>query len=52
MSNRRRTPAEKAQRKAARCPKCKSTRRTTKEYDDALLHICSDCQFPIREERS
>lgn len=49
MSNRRRLPSEKAARRANRCPKCKSPDRSTKEYADALLHICNRCQYPVRE---
>lgn len=50
MSNRRKTKTTRlALLSRPKCPKCKSRDRDTKEYDDAWLHICRKCRFPIRE---
>jgi ribosomal protein L37AE/L43A len=52
MSNRRLTPEQRAQRAAMpRCPKCRSKSFSTKDYPDAVLHICRGCRFPWREAK-
>lgn len=51
-----RSKAAKLERAALRkkkrselCPRCKSAARSSKEYDDAWLHICRRCHYPVRE---
>lgn len=48
MSNRKKSRLDRLKR-GPRCKACGSRRRSTKEYDDAFVHICDDCHFPVRE---
>lgn len=47
--SKRKSKVERAARKnALKCPKCKSRDIQTKDYPDALLHLCQACQYPVR----
>ena len=37
-----------ARKKALKCPRCKGKEIASKEYSDAILHICLHCQYPWR----
>lgn len=54
MSNRRRTTLERQEKKMRRrCPKCGTTNIKSKDYTDAMLHICQNpkCGYPVREAK-
>lgn len=42
MSNRRKLKKDRG----PRCPKCRSRDYSTKEYADAILHVCHKCGLP------
>lgn len=48
MSNRKRLRANK---KAVRCPKCRTAQPHVKIYSDNILYMCKACQFPWMVDR-
>jgi len=54
MSNRRKSVFAKRRRgpRIGPCPKCGSRQIHSREYNDAWLHVCTDCKFPWRSKKS